>query len=720
MRKIDEKLFYIKHPTRLFIIIIAVLVTTLVLQDHLYALFGEHNYIMVHLIVEMFIVAATVSIVMQVLTTSRYRLTNRAVYLIMLFGSITLLEILHTLSYEGMPFLLYESEAYRATWLYMVIRILLPIGLIFIFLVPLKIVRKSFALLVGAGVAIALFGIAYTVYAPVKILPPLANEQGPTALKNSLQATAAVFQFILIIIILRGKKRDKDLHYLFASICLIFSDILFIFFADVHNISNFLGHIFHLYAFYMFVQAIYYSAIERPYREISKAKKSLEHSEQAMYKMAYYDELTQLPNERFFMEQLHKFNKNEDTKTVLILELGRLSMIQSTLGSHYADQLKCSVANRIREMLPNKYSIYFLGEDRFAILMLDDLGDEAILNVVDSLQSIMQKPFPIQHFSLMSHFNVGIAQYPKDAIDSQTLFKYAEFAMYEARQHKKNVLFYEPIMSEKRSAKLVLENDLRQAIGRNELIVEYQPQLHLASREIESVEALVRWKHSQLGLISPAQFIPIAEETGLIIPIGQWVLKEACMQAKKWQAQGMFIKVAVNISLGQLLQDNLTQYVQDVLTETELDARYLQLEITESMTMNIESITTVIQTLQEYGVTIAVDDFGTGYSSLSYLKDFPIDCLKIDRSFIWNIDRNTEGDALVLMILSMAKHLKLKVVAEGIETEKQLVYLAQACCDTIQGFLISKPLPAQVLEETFDDIESKAQQLLEKIYEEAR
>lgn len=709
----NERFIYIEHPIRLLIIIILTVIISLVMNDYLYSIFGMNNYVIIHLILELFIIAMAVSIVIQVFISMRYSISNRLTFLAMIFSAVTVVEILHTISYPGMPFFFYESDMSRATWFYLFMRIIVAVGLSSFLMVPFKYVGVRYVVVFAAVVTSILSIFTFLVYSGQ--LPPLMDAQGATPLKHLLHGIVICLQIMFLVVTVKKGTKRKNLYYIFASICFIVSDVLFIAFPDALNINNFVGHFFQLVAYFLIVQTIYYSGMEKPYREILEAKDSLEQSERVAHKLAYYDELTGLPNERYFKEQLnHSLTVDQRVKTVVVLEIDRLLMIRSTLGSSYADIFKQSVAQKIVQILPSQYSVYLLREELFAIF-IEDLDDWHVCRLIQDLQNIMKEPFQIQHFSLNSHFNVGIAQYPKDAEEADGLLKYAQFAMYEAREDSGSVLFYEEKMSESRANRILLEHDLRQAIERNELYIEYQPQLNLQTGKIYSVEALVRWQHGKRGFISPGEFIPLAEESGLIIPIGQWVLEQACKQAKAWQAQNRYLKVAVNLSLGQLLQDNFVEHVQDILDETDLDASYLQLEITESMTINTDSVMAVIQSLQEQGITIAVDDFGTGYSSLSYLKDFPVNCLKIDRSFVWNIDNSTEEDAIVLLILSMAKHLKLSVVAEGIETEQQLAYLEQAQCDSIQGFLISKPLRGTVLEEQFEEIENRAQQLLVKI-----
>lgn len=718
MKKIDEQTFYIRNPL-VFLSIVAILLTAIYLfSDQLYAVFGKENYVTIHLLIEIFIIVIAMATALQIWATSRYNLTNRVVYFSSLFMFIGIIEILHTLSYKGMPFFIYDSDPYVATWFYITSRLILPIGLIAIFSTTEKQVNNDFRIVVWTLVSVFICFTIYIIYTPMKILPALVDENGTTALKNALQYVAMSLQIIFIIVLAMQHQltKKKNIYYILSSVCLIISDILFTTYLDVYDINNFLGHLFQLVAFYMMFQTIYYTSTELPYREVFSAKQSLEKSEKAMEKMAYFDKLTGLPNERYLIKQLKTaLFKNSDKKTLILLEIDRLAMIQSTLGSHFSDKLKHIVAKRISKILPEEYTFSLVRDEHFAILIEENITEQQLKEFVQLLQVMMKQPFQIQHFSLNSRLNIGIAEYPKDAVNKHDLLMFAQFAMYEARNTVDNALFYEPSMSEKRSARISLENDLRKAIQNDELFLEYQPQLHLKSGKIQSMEALVRWQHPTKGWISPGEFIPIAEESGLIIPIGQWVLKTACEQAKRWQEQNKSVKVAVNLSLGQLLQEDLVEYVRSILESTELDPNYLQLEITESMTMNMQSVTLIIQQLQALGITIAVDDFGTGYSSLSYLKDFPLDCLKIDRSFVWNIDQSQDGDALVLMILSMAKHLKLKVVAEGIETEKQLSYLMQTACDQVQGFLISKPLKADILEQRFDEIEVNARDLLEKL-----
>ena len=281
--------------------------------------------------------------------------------------------------------------------------------------------------------------------------------------------------------------------------------------------------------------------------------------------------------------------------------------------------------------------------------------------------------------------------------------------MHEAQKVTERYVFYHSAMAKQLVEHLMLEHDLHHSVQNGELFLDYQPQVDLQTGQIYSVEALVRWNHPKKGWISPGTFIPIAEETGLIVPIGEWILETACKQIKKWHDEGISnISVAVNLSIRQFFQQNLVEMVEDILKRTNLSPHYLELEITESMTMDTSHTIQVLKELKKLGVKIAVDDFGTGYSSMSYLKDFPIDRLKIDRSFINNVQTNQHDGALTSMIISMAKHLQLQVVAEGVEEVDQLAFLTERHCDSIQGYLFSKPVSPDEISANFFEIQKKA------------
>lgn len=437
-------------------------------------------------------------------------------------------------------------------------------------------------------------------------------------------------------------------------------------------------------------------------------------SEIEMKKKTYFDQITNLPNERYLLDKIKEnLQGNSCHKAVLVFEIDRLASIKSSLGSLYSDRLLSKVAQRLQNQLSSQLIIGKLRDDQFVILIEHDQSHEDILKFCKQLQKMMEAPFEIQYSSLNNSLNIGISFYPKDAESELDLIKFAQIAAYEARNTQDHISFYEASMSDVRTAKVTLENDLFNALKNKELFLEYQPQVDTITGEIISMEALVRWQHPKRGLISPGEFIPVAEESGLINPIGKWVLETACYQTKKLQVHlGRPIQIAVNLSLYQLYQGDFVQTVQQILEKTALPPQSLQLELTESMTMNTDHLTPILHDLKSLGITLAVDDFGTGYSSLSYLRDLPIDCLKIDCSFVKNIQQDTSSEPIVDMIISMAKHLKLKVVAEGVEEVTQLHYLMKSECDFVQGYLISKPIPFEHIFNNLCNIQHKVKEII--------
>jgi diguanylate cyclase (GGDEF)-like protein/PAS domain S-box-containing protein len=417
--------------------------------------------------------------------------------------------------------------------------------------------------------------------------------------------------------------------------------------------------------------------------------------------MAHYDELTALPNRVLLHDRLLQAiigaPRHKKKVAVLFLDLDRFKNINDTLGHSFGDLLLQAVAERLTESVRVSDTVSRLGGDEF-IVILHDLSETAHAGVaaqkiIDSLSS----RFLIRDLELHTTVSIGISIFPDDGMANEELISNADVAMYRAKEiGRNNYQFFAQAMNDRSYERLTMENKMRRALERNEFILYYQPQINSETGQIIGAEALVRWRQPEMGLVSPGMFIPIAEECGLIVSIGEWVMREACRQNKEWQTEGFPpIPVAVNLSAVQFRQKNLTELVADALQQSGLESRWLELEITESGIMqNADAAVQTLHSLKKMGLKLSIDDFGTGYSSLSYLKTFPLDKLKIDQSFVRDITTNQDDAAIVGAIIGMARSLKLRVIAEGVETIDHLNFLNSSGCFEIQGYYYSKPLPA--------------------------
>jgi diguanylate cyclase (GGDEF)-like protein len=380
----------------------------------------------------------------------------------------------------------------------------------------------------------------------------------------------------------------------------------------------------------------------------------------------------------------------------MFIDLDRFKVINDTLGHEMGDALLREVAKRLTGSLRTSDTVARLGGDEFVIIV-DEVSDPVYLGTIaQKLIDALAGSFLLAGGEYHITASIGISTYPGDADDVATLLKNADIAMYRVKEQGRNAFqFHSAEMNANSMERLTLESSLRRALERHELLLHYQPRIDVRSGRITSVEALVRWQHPELGLVMPGKFIQLAEETGLIVPIGEWVLDTACSQYRVWERHGLAqTRVSVNLSPRQFMRGDLTNTIARILDQTGCNPAFLELEITEGMVMhNPENTVALIQRLKDMGIHIAIDDFGTGYSSLAYLKRFPIDCLKIDRSFVTDIPGDAGDVAITLAIISMAHSLGIKVTAEGVETKEQLDFLRQHGCDEAQGYYFSKPLP---------------------------
>jgi diguanylate cyclase (GGDEF)-like protein/PAS domain S-box-containing protein len=437
-------------------------------------------------------------------------------------------------------------------------------------------------------------------------------------------------------------------------------------------------------------------------RDISSRKKAQEQ----LYFMAHHDQLTSLPNRLFFADRLRQAQalakRLKHKCGILYLDLDRFKIINDTLGHAIGDVLLQEVGKRLSSCVREVDTVARIGGDEFAIVLVNLSQAVDAEQVATKILKSLAKPVQAEEHELFITTSIGVSLYPEHDDNPDSLLKKADAAMYQAKaQGRNNFQIYDQSMDHDAERRMTLESGMRRAVERDEFRLCYQPKIDAASNKITALEALIRWEHPELGTLSPADFISLAEETGLIIPIGEWVMRRACQDNRQWQDQGLQkVRVAVNLSGYQLQSKNFVEAVEAILEEAGLSGDYLEFEIAETVIMqNPEFVVSVLTRLRDMGVHISIDDFGTGYSSLAHLKRFSVNTLKIDRTFVRDIEVNSTDAAITSAIISMGNSLNLKVIAEGVETEGQFTMLKEKHCDEMQGYLFSKPVPVEEVEE---------------------
>nr|WP_314636755.1 EAL domain-containing protein [uncultured Janthinobacterium sp.] len=435
----------------------------------------------------------------------------------------------------------------------------------------------------------------------------------------------------------------------------------------------------------------------------------IKESQEKLDHMAHHDPLTALPNRLLFHDRLQhallRAARDREQLAILFIDLDRFKNVNDTLGHHVGDELLQKVAGQLTARLREGDTLARLGGDEFIVLLERIDGEYGATQVAEKLVTMFEQPFTVADHELFVTCSVGISLYPDDALDLNMLIRNADVAMYQAKARGRNgYRFYAPSMTGEGVERLRLETFLRRSIEKNEIFLNYQPQVEIDTGRLVGVEALVRWNHPELGLVPPARFIPLAEDSGFINQLGKWVLDEACRQMMRWQAQGLRVpKMAVNLSVKQFERGSIAGMVADILQETGLEPQRLQLEVTESVIMNTGDALGFINDLHAIGVGLAIDDFGTGYSSLAYLKQLPVQTLKIDRSFIKDISTDVNDEAIAIAIIQLGKSMQLSVIAEGVETEEQAAFLLRHGCKLAQGYFYSRPVLAQDMLERWSD-----------------
>jgi len=626
---------------------------------------------------------------------SRYRLYTAALFL-----CVAVFDLLQMLSLMGMPLIGPAMNENDALWLSLISKLLLTAGIFYIYSLKDFMVNVSHkSAVLGATIVITAAAAAAFITWRSK-LPTLVidGDMSPIVKYAAFFIAIAALGGIASIVYRGRKERAPSLLIIIRALIYVAIGQGLMLSADsMYEFDYLLGSLGGAVSYYLMLKGVYRLTIEDPFHEQQRMEAKMNY-------LAFHDDLTGLPNKRRLTERLNKLMNGQANGTtgVVVFNINRFKNINDSLGHRAGDRLLQQVGDRLKRNILAKEEVFSMGGDEFALIM-PALGDvETAIKRIRSLMRLFEEPLTIDDGDYHITLCAGVALYPEDGDTAEQLIQNADTAVHHAKDYGLDVRHFVPAMQRKAKERLKLENDLRRAMERREFYLEYQPLVSLENGEIVGMEALLRWRHPKRGNVPPQEFIPLAEESGLIVQLGEWVLQTACKQNKAWQDAGYKpICVSINLSMRQFLQPHLADRIGQILQDIGLEPKYVELEITESMTFDKETAFEQLHRLKELGVFISIDDFGTGYSSLHYLKNMPIDRLKIDRSFVNEVMSDHNDAAIVSTIASMAHHLQLKVTAEGVENEEQLHFLKEQRCHEGQGYYFSKPVPPADFEKAF-------------------
>lgn len=621
------------------------------------------------------------------------------------FLSVAIFDLMHTMSFRGMPELVTASSPSKAIYFWLAARTVATLTLLAIAFRPWRPLGFSNRkyLVLSIVVALDFAFIASILYLPEYLPQVWVDGQGLTPFKVLSEFTLiGLLAFTAYKLYTAGTTGGYDRsHLLMAVLVSILSEICFTSYTTVSDVYHLIGHSYKIISFWYIYSAVFISNIKEPYNLLEREIALHKESQDKVHHMAYHDILTNLPNralvQQKFEDMVALAKKNNTNIAVVFIDLDNFKTINDTLGHSTGDALLVAVADRLKKLVRHSDILSRMGGDEFLLVLGDLENYDAALPVITKLLSDIQAPFVIDDHNLSCSLSIGVSFFPDDDTEFESLLRKADTAMYQAKAAGRNAYkFFTKTMLQDTINKLEIRTDLKRALQNNEFILHYQPQVDLKTNICIGVEALIRWYHPKKGLIPPNVFIPIAEESGLIVPIGSWVIQEATRQMAKWHRMGLTnLSIAINISPAQFYRGDLESIVSRAITESGLDPKHLELEITEGSLIQDSRTAEVLKTLSNFasvGLRVAVDDFGTGYSSLSYLRKFPIDRLKIDQSFVKPLESNPEELAIVMAIIQMGHSLGLDVIAEGIETKEVATLLETLKCDMGQGYFWSKPL----------------------------
>ena len=622
------------------------------------------------------------------------------------FLCVGLLDFAHMLSYKGMPDFVTPASPQKSIIFWLCARHVDALTLLVVALHPWRPFRDSRSRywLLGASLVLVACIYGIVLLTPERLPRMFIEDSGLTPLKVALEYGLIALLLLAAWLFYRSAGRNPEIDtslLLSATLITILSELSFTSYTNVYDAYSLLGHAYKVLAYWFIYRAIFVSSVQQPYERLQAEIKERIRAEETADYLFQHDSLTGLPNRHLLEKRLEhslaQAQRNRTLCAVAFVNLDNFKSINDSLGLSCGDEVLRLMARRLAAPLRDTDTLARYGSDEF-VLVLSELGcDNDVLPVLQRILDTVQETSVIGGQEITLSASIGLALYPGDGKTPADLLKHSDIAMHRAKRIGGNTWrFFEEAMNTTATEYLTLRNAMKKGLERGEFLLYYQPQVDLLTGHVAGAEALVRWQHPEQGLISPARFIPVAEKSGLILPLGNWILEAACRQAVSWQNAGLPpVRMAVNISAIQFQRENLAQRVAETLAMTGLAPQLLELEITESLLMqDQEHILKTIHELKQMGVRIAIDDFGTGYSSLAYLKRFSVDVLKIDQSFTRGVVENEDDLAIVNAIIQMAHSLGLNTIAEGVETAASSALLGRYGCNEGQGYLFARPMPA--------------------------